>query len=82
MRTGTSSISARRAARKRRAPATISKPSLLGRTVIGWISPWVRRLSAFCAAHRFVAEDAKKCTEADGPRSKGYITDERDPIAT
>jgi hypothetical protein len=42
----------------------------------------VRRLSAFCAIHRFVAEDTQNRTEADGPLSKGYITDERDPIAT
>ena len=39
MRTGTSVNSARWAARKRRAPATISYPSLLGLTVMGWISP-------------------------------------------
>jgi hypothetical protein len=38
--------------------------------------------AAFCAAHRFVAEDGRKRTEADGPGSKGYITDERYPIAT
>src|ERR1700677_232331 len=49
MRTGNSVNSARCAARKRLAPATISYPSLLGRTVRGWISPWVRRLAASSA---------------------------------
>jgi hypothetical protein len=45
MRTGNSVNSASCAARKRLAPATISYPLLLGRTVMGWISPWVRRLT-------------------------------------
>jgi hypothetical protein len=53
-----------------------------GRTIREERTPCQRMLSAFCAAHRFVAEDAKKRTEADGLRSKGHITDERDPIAT
>jgi len=46
MRAGTEKSSASCAARKRLAPATISKPSELGRTVIGWMRPLVRMLSA------------------------------------
>ena len=83
MLTGTVGASAICAARYRLAPATISKLwSVRGRTSKGERTPWLRMLSAFCGADRFVTEDAKKRTEADGPRSKGYITDERDPIAT
>jgi hypothetical protein len=37
------------AARKRLAPATISKPSAFGRTVMGWMRPCCLMLSAFCS---------------------------------
>src|SRR5450432_3116633 len=82
MRTGNSVNSARCAARKRLAPATISYPSLLGRTVMGWISPWVRRLAAFCSADRFVAERHEWRLAASGPRSERHITDQRNANAT
>jgi hypothetical protein len=66
---GESGAGAMWAARKRRAPATISYPSLLGRTVMGWMSPWVRRLSAFCSADHFVADEEGSRMETGGSPS-------------
>src|ERR1700758_517709 len=43
---GMENSSANCAARKRLAPATISKPSELGRTVMGWMRPCCRMLAA------------------------------------
>jgi hypothetical protein len=44
-----------------------------GRTSKGERTPWLRMLSAFCTAHRFVAEGAKRRMAAGGPRSEGHI---------
>src|SRR6266702_2061349 len=46
MRAGMAKSSASCAARKRLAPATISKPSEFGRTVMGWMRPCCLMLSA------------------------------------
>ena len=70
------------AARKRLAPATISKPSELGRTVIGGMRPCCRMLSAFCSVDRLVAEAAESRFEAGGAHSEGHMTDEQSPNPT
>jgi hypothetical protein len=82
MRAGMAKSSASCAARKRLAPATISKPSEFGRTVMGWMRPCCRMLSALCSVDHFVAHAAESRIEAGGAHSEGHIMDEPSPDPT
>ena len=63
MRAGKENTSAISEARKRLAPATISKPSEFGRTVMGWMSPLVRM------------DSASSCSLASSKVRRGLVAD-------
>lgn len=47
----------------------------VGRTVMGWMRPLVRMLSALCSASGYVAAAAGSRMAGGGARSEGHITD-------